>query len=153
AITGEVMAPAPPFRTIGVEVEDRDHEGRQDEGAVVRRGPPALAPGAPHEPADPRDRGRDLLPASELPRDRPGPAGASQGAAAGRRARGAAPRAERAPARRGIRAGPSRDRAGRAGARPGAPRARLHAHPAGAVSSARRRPSLEPRDAERRRTP
>ena len=59
-------------------------------------------------------------------------------------ARCAAAPAERAAAGRGLRAGLARDRARRAGARPGAQRPRLHPAPAGAVPGRRGRSPLEP---------
>src|SRR5262245_45085522 len=121
---------------------------RRATGPTVRRPAAALARRPAPEPAHTGRRGRNLLAPPELPRDRTRSAQSRDGATAGRGARRTAARAERPPGRGRLRLGASRDRAERAGACPGAPRARLYAGAAGTLPRPRGGSPLERAHAE-----
>ena len=109
----------------------------------------ARAPAA--QPARPRRGRRGVGAASLLPRDGPRPAEPRDGAAARPRARRARPRPQRAAGRGRLRARLPRARPRGAGAGRRAPRAGVHAAPAGAVPGPRPRRRLEHRHEQRRR--
>ena len=108
-----------------------------------------LAAAAPVEPARARVRGRRLDEAPELPRDGALAAEPGDGAAPRRAARGPAARAERAAARRGLRADLRRALARGAGAAGRAPHRRPRAEGPRALPRHRDRPALEPPRRER----
>ena len=140
---GNVSCPA--------EVVDSRHgaqgsRAKPEEAGVGQSGgrahsPVARAPAA--EPAHPRPRRGDLLPAPELSRDGPRQSEPRHDPPSRPGARGAPARPERAAPRRGVRACLPRARARRSGDGPGAARPRVHPAPAGALSRLGGRRALE----------